>query len=179
MGLAKYPIVSLHEARLKAFECQRIRSQGMDPILERDKQREAARLEVARSTTFKEAAARYIETNKSKWRNEKHSKQWVSTLERYAYPVLGSLPVQQINQGLVMQVLEPIWNTKVETASRLRGRIEIVLGWATTLGYRDGLNPARWRGHLELALPAKSRTRRVKHYKSIPHKEIASFVEEL
>jgi integrase len=179
MGLGKYPTVSLQEARVKAFECQRIRAQGLDPILERNKQRQAVRLEAARSITFRDCAERYIETNKSKWHNEKHSKQWASTLERYAYPALGSLPVQQVDQGLVMEVLEPIWNTKIETAARLRGRIEIVLGWATTLGYRDGLNPARWKGHLELALPSKSRTRRVEHHKSIPHKEIASFVEIL
>jgi hypothetical protein len=179
MGLGQFPTISLADARLAASDCRRALNGGLDPIEERLKIKSNAKLAAARTVTFRECAQRYIATNRTKWRNEKHSKQWASTLERYAYPVFGNMPVSAIDQEMILQALEPIWNAKAETASRLRGRIEIVLSWATARGYKEGLNPARWRGHLDQILPAKLRIRRVKHHRSLSHKEIAAFVKDL
>ena len=111
--------------------------------------------------------------------NPKHAAQWPDTLERYVYPVFGDLPVQAVDVGLVMKALEPIWTTKPETASRVRGRIESILDWATARGYRQGENPARWRGHLENLLPKRSKVRRVEHHAALPYAEIGAFMAEL
>ena len=115
-----------------------------------------AKLDAAKAMTFEACAERYIAAHKAGWRNPKHAAQWPATLGTYVYPVFGALPVQAIDVGLVMKAIEPIWATKPETASRVRGRIESVLDWATARGYRQGENPARWRGHLENLLPKKS-----------------------
>ena len=129
--------------------------------------------------TFDACAAAYIEAHKTSWRNEKHRDQWRNTLNSYASPVFGSLPVQAIDVALVMKVLEPIWKTKSETASRLRGRIEAVLDWATVRSYREGENPARWRGHLDKLLPARSKIQKVEHHPALPHDEIGDFMAML
>jgi integrase len=123
-----------------------------------------AKLEAARAMTFRQCAEAYIEAHKAGWQNAKHAAQWSSTLKTYAYPVFGALPVQAVDVALVAKVLEPIWKAKTETASRLRGRIERVLDWATVRGYRQGDNPARWRGHLDQLLPARSRVQKVQHH---------------
>jgi integrase len=109
----------------------------------------------------------------------KHAEQWRSTLSTYAYPVVGSQSVQAVNVALVMKVLEPIWDTKTETASRVRGRIESVLDWATARGYRRGENPARWRGHLQNLLPKREKVRRVVHHPALPYIEIGNFMTAL
>jgi hypothetical protein len=118
--------------------------------------------------TFDQATERYIASHETAWKNAKHRQQWRNTIAAYASPVLGNLPVGAIDTGLVMQVLEPIWSTKGVTASRLRGRIEVILDWARTHGYRSSENPARWRGHLAHLLPARSRRKTVKHLDSAP-----------
>jgi integrase len=179
MGLGPVHVVPLAEARKRAAECRRMRLDGIDPIEARGAQRAQKRLEAATAMTFEQCARAYIEAHKAGWRNSKHAAQWPSTLATYAYPVFGGLPVQAVDVGLVMKVLEPIWVEKSETASRLRGRIESILDWATTRGHRQGENPARWRGHLENLLPKKSKVRRVKHHPALPYDEIADFVVEL
>src|SRR5262249_26279470 len=132
-----------------------------------------------KAMTFKECAERYIASHKPGWRNPKHAKQWPSTLEAYVYPVFGQLPVQAIDVGLVMKAVEPIWTTKPETAGRVRGRIESVLDWAAARGYRQGENPARWRGHLENLLPKKSKVRRVQHHAALPYDQLPKFMADL
>jgi hypothetical protein len=127
---------------------------GSDPIEARQKRREVARLEAA------QCAERYIEDHSVGWRNAKHAAQWTTTLERYAYPVFGSAPVQAIDTGLVTKVLRPIWKDKTETATRVRQRVEAVLDWATAHGHRSGDNPARWRGYLDKLLPKRSKVQR-------------------
>ena len=117
--------------------------------------------------------------HKAGWRNAKHIDQWTNTLTTYAGPIFGSLPVQAVDVGLLMKALEPIWTTKPETASRLRGRIEAVLDWSTVRGYRKGDNPARWRGHLDKLLPPRSKVRKVEHHAALPYVEIADFVTAL
>lgn len=179
MGLGAFPTVSLQEARDAALANQKLLQSKKDPIEEKRAEAAHLRIESARSLTFRECTQRYLQANDVKWSNEKHRKQWPSTLERYAFPKLGSQPVQLISKALILEVLEPIWATKAETAGRLRGRIEMVLGWATVSGFRDGPNPARWKDNLSHALPAKQKARRVKHHPALPYKEIATFLEKL
>lgn len=155
---------------------------GIDPLEERD--RETARVlaaaqaaEVAK-ITFEQAASAYVAANEKSWRNPKHRQQWRNTLDTYVYPVIGDLPVAEVETAHLLQILEPIWNAKAETASRIRGRIETVLDSAKARGYRSGENPARWRGHLAQILPARKRLSRG-HHPALPHEETAGFMSVL
>jgi integrase len=179
MGLGPTHTVSLAEARQKALDCRKARLDGRDPIEARRAERMHAKLDAAKAMTFVACAERYIASHKAGWRNPKHAAQWPATLGTYVYPVFGSLPVQAVDVGLVMKAIEPIWVQKPETAGRVRGRIESVLDWATARGYREGENPARWRGHLENLLPKRSKVRRVKHHAALPYVEIGAFMDEL
>ena len=149
MGLGSFSDVTLAEARDLARDARRLCRQGLDPIEARRAHRAARRAQHAKAMTFQECATAYIAAHRSGWKNKKHAKQWPQTLEDYVYPAFGSLPVQAIEVALVMKAVEPIWTVKPETAGRVRGRIEAVLDWATARGYRQGENPARWKGHLE------------------------------
>lgn len=179
MGLGSLITLSLLEARQRAEEQRKLIAQGIDPIEEREKALIAKALADAKAMTFKQSAEKYIDQHKAKWSNAKHAEQWASTLERYAYPVLGNLPVAAIDVGLVHKVLKPIWNTKTETASRLRSRIESILSWAKALNYRTGDNPAEWRGTLDQILPHPSTVQDVIHHKALPYEEIGTFMEQL
>jgi integrase len=179
MGLGPLHTLGLAEARAKARELRKQVLDGEDPIATRNTRRQAATVEAATGMTFQACAEAYIAAHQAGWRNPKHRAQWPATLSTYAYPVFGSLPVQSVDVGLVMKALEPIWQVKPETASRVRGRIEAALDWATARGYRQGENPARWRGHLENLLPKKSKMRRVEHHAALPYSEIAEFMAEL
>jgi integrase len=179
MGLGPYPAISLAKARELASNARTLKSLGSDPITHRDASRAAARLAGARVITFKQCAESYIKAHRVGWRNAAHASQWESTLRAYAYPHIGALSVQAIDTSLVMRVLEPIWTTKPETASRLRGRIETILNWARVRGYREGENPARWKGHLDHLLPAKSKVRRVQHHAAMPYAELPGFMSAL
>jgi integrase len=180
VGLGPLHTVSLAAARQRAQRCREQRLDGVDPLAARKDARTAARIEMATMMSFRVCAEAYIAAHQAGWRNPKHRAQWPATLATYAYPVFGELPVQAIDTGLVLRAIEPIWTTKPETASRLRGRIESVIGWAATKGYRQpGENPARWKDHLENLLPAKSKVRRVEHHAALPYAEIARFMAEL
>jgi integrase len=179
MGLGSLGDVGLAEARELATDARRMVRQGGDPIEARKAARAASRLAAARSLTFRQCAEAYIVSHKAGWRNPKHAAQWPSTLATYVNPIFGDLPVQAIDVGLVMKVLRPIWETKTETASRVRGRIESVLDWATASGHRQGENPARWRGHLENLLPKKSKVRRVEHHAALPYVDLGDFMVAL
>lgn len=179
MGLGGVHTVSLANAREAARGARQLLLEGLDPIGHRRKARQAALSDQIHAITFRDACEQYIAAHESSWRNPKHRKQWRSTLERYAWPLIGDLPVRDINTASVHRVLEPIWLTKTETASRLRGRIENILDWATVREYRDGENPARWRGHLQSLLPARSKVQRVKHHVALPYTEIGLFITEL
>jgi len=152
---------------------------GSDPLQERERIAAERRAEAARAITFKQSAELYIEAHRAGWKNAKHAAQWGSTLATYAYPTIGALPVAAVDVALVHKVLEPIWTKKPETASRLRGRIESILDWATTRGYRTGENPARWRGHLENLFPARSKVRQVQHHAALPYPELPAFMAKL
>lgn len=179
MGLGSLHTLTLAEARSKATQCRKLCLDGIDPIEAREKTRAAARLDAANTITFDACSEAYIEAHRKGWRNEKHADQWHNTLATYASPVFGALPVQAVDTGLVMRVIEPIWGEKTETATRVRGRIESVLDWAATRGYRQGENPARWRGHLQNLLPKRSKVQRVEHHAALPFREIGEFVGQL
>ena len=178
MGLGTVADVSLAEAREAAAAVRKLVRQGIDPIERRRMQRAelAAR---AGLNTFSEVADAYIAAHEASWRNSKHRQQWRNTLDTYAVPILGKLPVAQVDVGSIMRVLEPIWREKTETASRLRGRIESVLDYASARGWRTGDNPARWRGHLDNLLPARSKIARVEHHPALPWRDIGAFMISL
>jgi integrase len=178
MGLGALHTISLAEARETATACRKLLLDGVDPIEAKRERRVGDAIERARSVTFRAAAEKYIAANERHWKNEKHRAQWGATLATYAYGTIGDLPVGEIDKALVIRVLEPIWETKRETANRLRGRIETVLNWAAAHGYRkEGDNPARWRGHLEHAL-AKKRPD-VRHHSALPYRELPAFMASL
>lgn len=179
MGLGPLLTISLADARQRALAARKLLLDGIDPISNRKEARAAARLAAARGITFEECAEKYITAHEASWRNEKHRAQWRATLRRYAYPVIGSLPVHSIGTSLTIKILEPIWTKIPETASRVRGRVESMLDWAKVRGFREGENPARWQGHLDHLLPKKSKVARVKHHPAVPYSEIPEFMSEL
>jgi len=179
MGLGPVYLVGLAEARRLTLECRRCLFEGIDPLERKRSRVLAAAVQAAKTITFREAAEQYIAANHQAWRSRDHHARWEGTLRDWVYPVLGTLPVQAIDVALVMKVLEPIWHKMPESASRIRGRIETVLDWATVRGYRQGENPARWRGHLDKLLPRVSKIRKAKHHAALPYSEIDTFIAVL
>ena len=179
MGLGSIAALGLSDARARAKECRHQRVMGIDPLETRRASTERQKLEDAKATTFSNAAAKYIAAHEASWRNEKHRAQWKSSLETYAFPVIGPLSVAAIDTLLVLKVLEPMWGTKTETATRVRGRIESVLNWAAARGLRQGENPARWKGHLDRLLPARGKVRTVRHHAALPYEELPTFMADL
>ena len=179
MGLGPVSTFTLAEARDKALTCRKLCYEGIDPIEIRRGQRQDAAVEAAKAITFRTCAEGYIEAHKAGWRNDKHAAQWSATLATYAFPVFGDLPVQAVDTGLVLKALEVIWNTKPETATRVRGRIESVLDWAATRDYRRGENPARWKGHLQNLLPKRSKVRKVEHHAALAFKNVPEFMQSV
>jgi integrase len=178
-GLGPYPDIPLAEARAKALAHRKQCHDGIDPLAAKAAQRQAQRLSAANGRTFREVAEEFIGRKEAGWRNAKHRQQWRNTLATYVYPILGELPVATINTGLVVQALDPIWAKKPETASRVRGRIEAVLDAATVRGYREGPNPAQWKGNLAHVLPARSKVRRVEHHAALPFDDLPEFIVAL
>lgn len=179
MGLGGFPDVPLAAARFKARNARDEISSGIDPIAQREAQASQLRARQATEKTFQQAAQAYMDTHGDVWKNPKHRAQWGTTLETYAYPVMGKLLVRDVSQEHVLNVLEPIWKSKNETASRLRGRIEAVLDWATVRKYRSGENPARWKGHLDKLLAAPNKVQRVVHFRALPIDMMAGFMADL
>jgi len=179
MGLGATHTVSLAMAREKALEARRLRLEGVDPIAHKRARVAALQAADAKAMTFRQCAEGFIKDNEKEWKNAAHHQQWTSTLATYVYPILGNLPVAAIDTPLVLSVLKPIWTDKTETASRVRGRIEAILGWATVHHYRSGDNPARWQGLLEHALPARSKVAKTEHHAALPYAEIAPFMARL
>ena len=154
-GLGSYPAITLVKAREEAEYRRRLVAAGVDPIDAKRKEREAELLAASKAMSFEQCAKAFIAAHEISWKNDKHKDQWRSTLATYCYPIIGAMPVQSIDTSLVLKVLEPIWANKPETASRVRQRVERVLSWAKVRGYREGENPAQWRGHLDHLLPCK------------------------
>lgn len=180
MGLGSLRNVPLQEAREKRTECIKLaRDQGVDPIVHRRSIKFTNALSTIKKVSFDECAESYIAAKAVGWKNPKHRQQWVNTIAQYASPVFGKVAVSNISTEHVMNVLRPIWHTKAETASRLRGRIQSILDWAKTSGYRDGDNPARWSGHLQNLLPSSERVRPVQHHSALPYQQIHAFIENV
>jgi integrase len=179
MGLGPLHTISLAGAREKAKECRAALLQGVDPLDVKNAVKLEAKLDRAKTVTFDYCAEEYIAAHRGSWKNAKHAAQWTSTIATYASPVIGALPVAAIDTALVVKVLQPIWQEKTETATRLRSRIENILDWATVSKFRAGENPARWRGHLDNLLADPNKVARVAHHAALPWQEIGEFMAEL
>nr|WP_181017868.1 site-specific integrase [Sneathiella aquimaris] len=179
MGLGPYPDISLARARDEAHKSRDLVREGVDPIEKRKADKLALNAETLKTVTFKECAEKYISSHSISWKSVKHAQQWTNTLDTYVYPHIGVLSVADVDIGLILKILEPIWTSKPETASRVRGRIESILDWASVRKYREGENPARWKGNLKTLLPARNRVQKVKHHQALPYSEIAELMIEL
>jgi integrase len=181
MGLGPFPDVSLAEARELASIARSKLRNGADPLAAKRAERSAQKIVEARSITFGKCASDYIDQHRAAWKNDKHIAQWEATFigDDAATSAINKLPVGSIDTALVLQVLRPIWKEKPETASRVRGRMERVLAFATVSEYRTGDNPARWRGHLKEMLPAKSQIHTVQHHPALPYEELPAFMASL
>jgi len=178
-GLGGFPEISLAQARERARDIKEMIRQGIDPIEQRKATKRALRKAQDGLITFAEAAARCHRKKVSEFKNDKHAKQWINSIKTYAFPLIGYMPVAEVELQHILKVLEPIWQIKTETASRLRQRIEQVLTWATVSGYRAGDNPARWKGHLDAILPKPSKIKKVKHFRALPWQNIGEFMTAL
>jgi integrase len=179
MGLGALHTVGLAEARERAAAARRLCLDGIDPLEARNAARAGRAAKAATAVTFAKAAESYIAAHRAGWRNAKHARQWTSTLTTYVFPAIGNLPIADIDTGHLTRVLSPIWASKTDTANRIRNRIELILDYARTHGWRSGENPARWRGHLESILPHRSKVAPVRPFKAMPWQQIAPFMAEL
>tara|TARA_B100000780_G_scaffold274923_1_gene240687 strand:- start:83 stop:1309 length:1227 start_codon:yes stop_codon:yes gene_type:complete len=179
IGLGGYPAVTLAQARESARAMRAKIAQGIDPIEERRERQMSLKAAQGRLITFSEAMNRFLEDRGSEWRNAKHKQQWENTLTAYAVPVLGALHIKDIKLAHILNVLRPIWKTKTETASRLRGRIENILDWAKVHGYRENENPALWKGNLDKVLSTPTKTKFIRHHPALPYTDIGIFMQAL
>tara|TARA_R110002012_G_scaffold281630_1_gene470912 strand:- start:5341 stop:6576 length:1236 start_codon:yes stop_codon:yes gene_type:complete len=179
MGLGGYPDVGLADAREAARIARKRLLDGEDPIAQRQAARRALIAEQQKLMTFNQCAAAVIKVKRQEARNAKHAKQWETTLATYASPTIGELSVGEIELAHIVNVLEPHWTTKTETMTRVRQRIETVLSWAIARGYREGENPARWRGNLDAILPKPAKVAKVAHHKALPYEDIGAFMSDL
>ena len=179
IGLGSYPGVSLADARSKAAEIRERIRVGSDPLAERKAAIAERRARAAKAVTFMKAAEACHAAKLPEFRNAKHGQQWINTLRQYVPGDVADLPVDHVELAHVMRALDPIWRSKTETASRVRQRIEAVLDFATVRGWRSGDNPARWKGHLEMLLPAARKVSRVTHHRALPVKEAPAFLADL
>jgi integrase len=179
MGLGGFPDVPLAQAREKARAAREKIDAGIDPVEARRIAKSAMLASAAAAKTFIECRRAFVDAKSGEWRNAKHEAQWKSTLERFADPVIGEMLVRDIGLPHILEILEPIWKTKTETATRVRGRLEQVLDWATVRGYRAGENPARWKGHLDHLLPKPRKITKVQHHAAVPVDGAAAFLASL
>lgn len=175
MSFGPFPLVSLVDARKKALDARQSIHYGIDPLAARVKNRIADKAEIQ----FGDFSTEYINTKKTGWSNQKHAQQWMSTVTQYALPVIGKMPLNEITTDDILKILNPLWLTKTETASRLRGRLEKIFAAAITRGYRDKVNPALWVGHLQTILPAPNKIKKIKHHKALPYSHLPNFIEKL
>ncbi|WP_339036233.1 tyrosine-type recombinase/integrase [Bradyrhizobium symbiodeficiens] len=179
MGLGPFHTVGLQDARERARKARQQLLDGLDPLESRRSERAKSALEASKAVTFKAATIAYFDAHQAKWKNAKHRAQFLSTMREYVFPKLGKLNVADVDLGSVLGVLEPIWPIKTETASRVRGRIEAVLDWATVRKLRTGDNPARWKGHLQHVLPARAQLAKPAHHAALPYVEVPEFMAAL
>lgn len=179
MSLGVFPRMPLTEARKGALEARIILDKGMNPLEERARLKAAKAIESSHIPTFEKFAEAWIEMKHHEWRNSKHKDQWSNTLRDYAYPVIGSKALNNINTEDILEILSSIWISKTATATRLRGRIENILAAAKTRGFRSGLNPAQWKGHLDTLLSRPNKVSKVTHHPALPYETLPDFISKL
>jgi integrase len=179
MGLGPTHAFSLKEARNRARQARQQIHDGIDPLAARRAAKAAAAAAAARTITFEQAARQYFDAHEAQWSNRKHRESFLATLQTYAFPKIGTLAVAEVDLGQVLRVIEPMWRNKTVTADRLRQRIEAVLDWATVRGYRQGDNPARWKGHLSEVLPGARTVAKVQHHAALSWQELPAFMSAL
>ena len=179
ISLGSFPSLGIADARLKAQQERDKLESGINPA----EQRKLANLSKPETsstrTLFKDFALNFVESKRAEWTNQKHGDQWVYTLEEFAFPIIGKKSIDEIDTQDILDILEPIWVTKTETAARLRGRIELILAAATTRKLRSGMNPALWKSHLQTILSAPSRLKKVEHHKALPYEQLPNFIVQL
>ncbi|MEX2454475.1 MAG: integrase arm-type DNA-binding domain-containing protein [Rhodospirillaceae bacterium] len=179
VGLGSFPTVTLEKARERAREARDMIDRGEDPIEARRQRRVALIKEQNGAMTFADAAERVAKIKSTEFKSARHIEQWINTIRQHANPKIGNLPVADVDVHAVLRALEPLWTSRTETATRLRGRIESVLAWATVNGYRTGDNPARWRGNLDAALPKPGAIAAVEHFAAVPVDDMPDFMAQL
>lgn len=179
MGLGSIANVTLEQARERAAELRKQLANGCEPLAEKKRIEAEKKLQQAKAMTFEQCTAAYINAHKAGWKNPKHLQQWQNTLAQYVFPIFGDFDVQAIDTTLIVRCLEAIWLTKNETACRVRGRIEVILDWATARKLRSGENPARWRGHLDKLLVKPTKIQNTEHHSALPYSEMHSFMQQL
>ena len=179
IGLGGYPDVPVAAARESAREARKQIREGIDPVQERKARKAALQAEQAKTLTFAEAADLCHSSKSAEFRNTKHKADWINSIKRYVNPHIGAMPVASVELVHVISVLTPIWTEKTETATRVRQRVESILAWAAVNGYREGDNPARWKGNLEHALPKPSKVKKVRHFAALPWQELGTFMLKL
>jgi integrase len=170
---------TLAGARQRRMQARELLEAGIDPLEAKRSGKVSQRLEAAKAMSFSQCAAEYIKGHQAGWKGQKHVKLWKGSLAKYVEPGIGPLPVASVDTGLVLKVLRPIWETKTKTAVDVRSRIELILNWAKIHGYRTGENPARWKGHLDNALPKPSKISKVAHLAAMPYDALPAFMNEL
>ena len=179
MSLGSFPILSVAEARLKAQQARNELLGGTNPSASKIAAKAVSKAPKTEKPRFEDFAQSCIKTKRAEWTNPKHAAQWEYTLREFAYPVIGQKSLDEIDMEDILKILVPIWNTKTETASRLRGRLEWILAAATTRKLRTGVNPALWRGHLQTLLPTPNKIKKVSHHKALPYREVPRLISEL
>jgi len=179
LGLGSANAIGLKRARELVAEPRRLRAEGTDPLNAKRAKKNEAKIAAARAMTFKDVAEDYIRAHEPDWSNAVHRAQWRSTMATFVYPVIGNIPVSAIDTALVLKVLQPIWHDRIETAVRVRGRIESVLDAARAVDLRDGTNPALWKGHLDKLLAKPAQVRKVEHLAALPYRELPAFIKQL
>ena len=179
MTLGNEAEISVQSARAEAADLVIKVKRGIDPIDHKQKENAAKKIETIKSLTFEGLAGEYIETHRSGWKSAKHANQWASTLEQYVYPVIGAKPPEQVTTDDLLMILKPIWNSKTETASRVRNRIELVWSYAKARKLCQGENPAAWRGHLDALLPKPSKVKTVRHHPALEPERVSHFINAL
>jgi len=178
-GLGGFPTVGLAEARDKARALRSKLDEGIDPIVEREAIRSAQLAAQAKNLSFEDATLKCFEAKESEFRSVKHRNDWMSSMIRYAFPHIGKIAISDVELVHVLKVLEPIWKTRTETATRVRQRLESVLAWATVSGHRQGENPARWKGNLDAVLAKPSKVRKTQHFPALPWQRVPEFMADL
>jgi integrase len=179
LTLGSFPEISVADARKKAQEARYQLNQGINPITDRKAKKAALIAQTSSAITFEKFALEVIESKRIEWSNEKHAAQWEYSLREFAFPIIGQKRLDAIDMEDILKILHPIWSTKTETASRLRGRLEWILAAATTRKLRTGMNPALWRGLLQTILPAPKKFQKVKHHKALPYRSLPAFIDRL